>query len=125
VPWLDPSLTLRWGPYIKLDAQDELQTVQMVAAAKLAGGITKRQMVEKFAPIFGTKDVDSVLEALEQESQDEIEAAQKAMQVTGGTKPTEPGQSGGAQRPPAAAAGGKAGAPGGSGRASSGQKPSG
>jgi hypothetical protein len=111
VPWLDPSLTLRWGPYQKLDAQDELQTVQMVAAAKLAGGITKRQMVEKLAPIFGTKDVDSVLEALDNEAQDEIDATQKVMQVSGGpgAKPTQSKPGGSAQRPAKNPPAGKAG----------------
>lgn len=122
MPWLEPSLTLKWGPYIKLDSQDELQVVQMVAAAKTAGAITKRQMVEKLAPIFGTKDVSAVLEALEEEAQDELEAAQKVMQASGGANPqqTKPAAGNGAQRPSPNAGAGKTAPAGAGGRTSGG-----
>lgn len=70
MPWLDPSLTLRWGQYQKLGTDEQLQLVQTVVAAKTAELCTKRQAIEKLAPVFGTQDVSAVLESLEEEKAD-------------------------------------------------------
>src|SRR5215831_13220618 len=97
----------------------------MVVAAKGAGVITKRQAVEKLAPVFGTKDVSAVLESLDDEADQEMQAAQAAMQTSGGnsTKPPGPNQSGGAGRTSANPAPGKAGPVGNRRRATSGKNP--
>jgi hypothetical protein len=68
VPWLEPSLSLRWGPYAKLDGDEQSKIVTATIAAKDAGICTTRQAVEKVAPVFGTENVDAVLAALEKEA---------------------------------------------------------
>lgn len=70
MPWLEPSLTLRWGPYLKLDGDEQQKIVEATIAAKKEGICTTRQAVEKVAGIFGTENVDAVLDALEKEAED-------------------------------------------------------
>lgn len=79
MPWLDPSLSLRWGTYTKLDGDEQQKIVAATVQAKDAGICTTRQAVEKVAPIFGTENVDAVMEALEEEAD---ERAAKALDQT-------------------------------------------
>lgn len=77
--WLEPSLSLRWGSYSKLDGDEQVKIVQATIQAKKEGICTTRQAVEKVAPIFGTENVDAVLQALEEEAADR---AAKALEQT-------------------------------------------
>lgn len=116
MPWLDPSITLRWGPYTRLDGDEQKSVVDLTVAAKNAGVITKRQAVEKLssAGVFEVENVEAALEALEEEQtkNDERNAAQQAQQAEndaktlhaagkaaadGRGKPGTPGQPGGPQ----------------------------
>jgi hypothetical protein len=67
MPWLKPSLALRWGSYTKLDGDEQGQIVDATIKAKDGGLITRRMAVEKIAPIFGIENVDAVIAALEKE----------------------------------------------------------
>lgn len=79
MPWLEPSLSLRWGSYSKLDGDEQVKIVTATIQAKKEGICTTRQAVEKVAAIFGTENVDAVLEALEEEAADR---AAKALEQT-------------------------------------------
>jgi hypothetical protein len=84
VPWLDPSLSLRWGPYTKLDGDEQQKIVTAVVSAKKEGIITTRMALEKIAPIFGIENVDAALHTLEEEQQkrDQAEVAKATAQAT-------------------------------------------
>lgn len=109
MPWLDPDISLRWGPYTRLDGDEQGKIVTMTVAAKQAGLITKRMAVEKFADagVFDVENVDATLKALDEEqAQDDKREADKAAtqaendaktlhaaaKVNGGQKPGAPGQ---------------------------------
>jgi len=109
MPWVEPSITLRWGPYSKPDPEEQTAIVTLTQAALGGPGgkplITKRAAVEKIADIFGIEDIDAALEALEKEL---AEADQKAADaalteqqnlhaLANGTKPGGPGGAGGAK----------------------------
>ena len=85
MPWQPPSLTLKWGAYVKPDEQSQLFMVQGVQAALGGSGgtaiITKRIALEKLkqAGVFEIENVSAVLEALEEESQAKLEQQQKLM----------------------------------------------
>ncbi len=84
MPWLDPSLSLRWGPYTKLDGDEQAKIVDATLKAKQGGIITTRMAVEKVGGIFGIENVDAALNALEQEQQatDAREIAKTTAQAT-------------------------------------------
>jgi N-methylhydantoinase B/oxoprolinase/acetone carboxylase alpha subunit len=75
VPWLKPSLALRWGSYTKLDGDEQQQIVDATIKSHEAGLITLRMAVEKLAPIYGIENVDAVLEALKKEGEEKQKAA--------------------------------------------------
>ena len=70
MPWLDPDLTLRWPDYDKPDPEEQKFLVDLSVAAKTNQLATKRQLIEKLAPVFGTKDPSAVLKALEAEAEE-------------------------------------------------------
>lgn len=69
--WSPPNLTLKWGPYTKPDAEEQLKAVQTVQAA--LGGtagvpiITMQLAVEKLrqSGVFDIDNVAAVIEELE------------------------------------------------------------
>lgn len=73
--WSDPSLSLRWGPYTKLDGQEQQLVVTAAISAKKAGLVTMRTAVEKIAGIFGIENVDAALVALETERDENAKRA--------------------------------------------------
>jgi hypothetical protein len=75
VPWLKPSLSLRWGSYTKLDGDEQKQIVDATIQAHAAGLITLRMAVEKLAPVYGIENVDAVLEALKKEKKEKQQDA--------------------------------------------------
>lgn len=90
MPWLKPSLALRWGSYSKLDGDEQGQIVDATIKAKEGGLLTLRMALEKIAPIFGIENVDAVITALEKETADKEAAAikkQKTMQDAGVVPP--------------------------------------
>lgn len=62
-----PALTLKWGPYIRLDATDEKTVVDVARTAKDAGLVTRAIAVERVKAVFGIEDVSAVLDALDEE----------------------------------------------------------
>jgi hypothetical protein len=86
VPWLDPSLSLRWGPYTKLDGAEQSAIVTATIAAKKNGIITTRMAVEKVARIFNVENVDAALTALEEEK---AKNQATALAIANATKPKE------------------------------------
>ena len=125
MPWVEPSITLRWGPYSKPDPEEQTAIVTLTQAALGGAGgkavITKRMAIEKIADIFGIEDIDAALDSLEQEQE---EAAQKAADASlteqqnlhalaAGTKPSGPGGAGGAKpkAPPGGGSGDTGAAP--------------
>lgn len=75
--WRQPPLSLTYGRYFRLDADDETKQVQMVAAALDARVATKRAAVEKLRAVFDIKDVDAYLAALETEKQEAMAESMK------------------------------------------------
>jgi len=120
MPWMAPSLRVKWGPYFKPDPLEQQQMVQMVQLA-LGGGpsaaqpiITQRIAVEQCAGVFGIDNVDAILEEIEKETderaQRELDAATAVIGAKASAQGSQPN------------AGGKpAGSPGGSGRTASGK----
>lgn len=95
--WQAPSITVKWGPYFQPDPAEQAQIVTMAVAALNAGGITRRQLVEKFAPIFGTENIEAALKDLEDEraANDERELTKtketaKVQAEFGAKSPTKP-----------------------------------
>ena len=78
MPWLDPVVSLRWGPYTRLDGDEQQAVVTLTRTAKDAGLITTRMAVEKLADagVFDIDNVDATLEALATER---VEREQRAM----------------------------------------------
>ncbi len=119
MPWVEPSITLKWGPYSKPDPADQTAIVTLTQAA--LGGtagqplITKRMAVEKIADIFGIEDIDAALDSLEEEDalrkQEAADAAlteqQNLHDLAEGKKPG--GAGGASQTKPKAPAGGGSG----------------
>lgn len=111
MPWQPPSLTLRWGSYVKPDEQSQLYMVQAVQGALGGSGgvavITKRIALEKLkqAGVFEIENVSAVLESLDEEAQEKLAQQQELMQQQAslnpppkpGAPPAKP-----PQRPPAA-----------------------
>lgn len=87
--WYCPTITLRWGEYMKPDADDDGKLVTMTVAAKAAGLVTKRAAVEKLRRTFGIDNVDAFLESLDEEA---AENQKKAMSIasSGALPPNEP-----------------------------------
>lgn len=79
-----PSVSLRWGPYGRMDSADEKISVDMVTAAHEAHLITRRTAVEKLAPIFGVENVAEYVEQLEREDEDREDESAEAMLRAGG-----------------------------------------
>lgn len=75
--WRMPPIGLSWGRYFRLDADEEQKTVQLVAAAKDAGVATRRACVEKLNGVFDYKDVDQVLEELDDEADEAMQRQQE------------------------------------------------
>jgi hypothetical protein len=105
MPWVDPGLTLRWGPYAKPDPEEQTAIVGLTQSALGAGAtggqklVTLRTAVAKIAPFFGIDDIDAALEALKKETEDDAKKAlqktvdtQKAMAEATPAKPAEPNQ---------------------------------
>ena len=75
--WVSPSIRCTFGPYFKLDAEEQLKTVTMVQTALGAGKppgvklLTKRAALAHIAPIFGIENVDAALDSLTEETQGE------------------------------------------------------
>lgn len=120
MPWMAPSLRVKWGPYFKPDPLEQQQVVQTVQLA-LGGGpnaaapiITQRIAVEQCAAIFGIDNVDAVLTEIQKETD---ERAQRELDAATAAISAKAGAQGAGQNP-----GGKpAGAPGSGGRAPSGK----
>lgn len=75
MPWHDPSLSIRWGAYAKLDADEQQKLVSLAVQAKEKGIATTRMAVEKVAGVFGIENVASVLTAIEDEAKKNAEKA--------------------------------------------------
>lgn len=93
MPWLEPSISLRWGPYTRLDGDEQKMVVDMTVAAKTAGLITTRMAIEKFADagVFDVDSIDAVLDALEEERDADDERAIKVAQGQGAVATSETG----------------------------------
>ena len=107
MPWLDPSLTLKWGPYQKPDAEEQQAIATSVKTLLDAGLITKSMALEKLksAGIIDVENIAAVVEELEHEAE---EAQQKAMEMAQQQPPAQPEPSiGGNQRPDGDRKGGK------------------
>jgi hypothetical protein len=98
-------LSLRWeSGYVKRTAEDETQVVTTTGTALTAKMITRRQAVQKIAPIYGTTNVDQAVEALEKEIDDDRKKSQEAIHdamgaMGGGNDP--PGDDEGKRKPAA------------------------
>lgn len=68
MPWLEPSLTLKWGPYVKPTPEDDAQLVNVAVLAKRENLITVRSAVDKIRSVFAIEDVDAFIEALQTEA---------------------------------------------------------
>lgn len=75
--WVAPPLTLSWGRYFRLDSDEEAKTVELVAKAKDAGLTTKRAAIEKLRGVFDYKDVDAVLNELDDEADEAMKRQQQ------------------------------------------------
>lgn len=112
MPWLSPTLNLKWGSYFREDPAEQQQLVAMTVAAKNAGLITKRIALERLSGVFDVDNIDAVLEALDEEAQQAAaDEHEKQMQLQhalasglkNGTGPGQPGSKpgpGGAKNPP-------------------------
>lgn len=88
--WVDPSITLRWGPYSRPDGQEQGAIVKLTCDAKTAGLITTRMAIEKLSEsgVFEIDNVDAALKAIEEEraENDQREAAKMALQAENDAK---------------------------------------
>ncbi len=75
----DQHLSLRWGPYMKLDGDEQGKIVTAALACRKENEITRRMFVEKVAPIFGIENVDAAVDAIEKENE---ENAKKMLEQT-------------------------------------------
>lgn len=85
--WNPPALQLKWGPYFREDVTEQASIVTMTVAAKTAGIITTPQAVEKLAPIYGSEDAESVVKALQEESDSK---QKQALEQAKASKPEGP-----------------------------------
>jgi hypothetical protein len=112
MPWLKPSLALRWGSYTKLDGDEQQKIVDATLKSYQGGLITRRMAVEKLKPVYGIENVDAVLEALEKEDKEKADKALAQTQAEQAslhalTKKNDEGGAGGASKEePAGAPGG-------------------
>jgi hypothetical protein len=117
MPWQPPSLSLKWGSYVKPDEQSQLFVVQAVQAALGGSGgtqiITKRLALNKLkqAGVFEIENISAVLESLQEEADEnanrELDAAKAALDAQAGAQrpgkdapPNASGSGGGGGRPP-------------------------
>lgn len=75
--WHAPPLSLTWGRYFRLDADEETKQVDLVIKAKDGGIATKRVAVEKLRGVFDIKDVDAYLAELEDEAEEAMKQQQQ------------------------------------------------
>jgi hypothetical protein len=116
--WQPPTIKVKWGSYFAADPTEQKSLVDMTIAALGKGSssalITRRQAVEKIAPVFGIENVEAALKDLEKETEEranrELTAATTALAAQGGA-----GRPGSDSVPTPPAAGGT------SGRAASGK----
>ena len=66
--WHHPSLTVVWGPYVRLSPDDEMAIINAVHVAKKAQVITTRSAVQKLSSIFNIEDVDAYMVSLKKET---------------------------------------------------------
>lgn len=80
MPWVSPTLQVKWGPFFPPDPTEQVQIVTLAQTALGAGGkgeqlVTKRIAVEKIASIFGVENIDAMMEELETEQAEKDERA--------------------------------------------------
>lgn len=71
--WHAPPIELVWGEYFKPSGEEEELLTRSAAQAKAAGLVTTRSVVEKLKGVFGIKDVDAHMKALEEEQAKAVE----------------------------------------------------
>lgn len=82
--WLDPNLSLRWGPYFREASEDNARLVDMVIKAKNEGIIVRRTAIEKVSAIFDIENIDQYEERLDEENEENETAAMAMKQAMGG-----------------------------------------
>lgn len=111
--WQPPTIKVKWGPYFAADPTEQKSIVDLTVAAMGKGGsqalITRRQAVEKIAPVFGIENVEAALVELEKETEEraqrELDAATTALAAAGGAE--RPGANPGGKAPAPAGGGGR------------------
>lgn len=94
--WLDPNLSLRWGPYFHEASEDNARTIDMVIKAKAEGIIQLRTAVERIASIFDIENIDQYVAALEEDKSEHgstelaMKAAANAFDESGAPKRLDP-----------------------------------
>lgn len=119
MPWIPPSLTLRWGPYSKPDADEQGKVVNAVVAAKNNGLATQQMALEKLkqAGVFEFESAAAVMAALEEEAKKKAEEDAANAQRELDAAIAQIDAKAGAQRPPQVTPGSNARPPGNRGRA--------
>lgn len=72
------EIDLAWGRYFRADADEEAKAVELSVKALDGGVATKRMALEKLRAVFDIKDVDAVLEELEEEADEAFARQQEA-----------------------------------------------
>jgi hypothetical protein len=99
-----PSLSLVWPDYVSASADDELKTVQLVAAAKVAGILPRHTLVEKLVGVFSIENVNALLAELDDENAEDAKrqgALEHALNRVAATGTGGTPQGGGADEAPA------------------------
>lgn len=96
--WQAPNITLQWGPYFKVEVEEQAKQIEMAAKAVESGLATKRMALELLRSVLKIESVDAVLEQLEEEAAEreakEFEAAHKLAQMSGDDGADDDGRAG-------------------------------
>lgn len=75
--WHAPPISLTWGRYFRLSAEEEAKVVELVVKARDGGIATTRAAVEKVRGVLDIKDVDAYVAELEKERADAMAQQQQ------------------------------------------------
>ncbi len=75
--WHSPPVSLTWGRYFRLTAEEEAKVIELVVKARDGGIATTRAAVEKASDVLGVKDIDAYIAELQKERLDGIADQQR------------------------------------------------
>lgn len=76
--WQAPNITLQWGPYFKVEVEEQAKQIDMAIAAIEGGVATKRMGLELLRSVLKIESVDAALVALEEEAAEREAKANEA-----------------------------------------------